>query len=83
MLRNNLRGLGFRRRDLRLLLRRRGDLGLLLQRRRRELLVHGLRGVVRLVFTLGRGGQVLSSHLGGSSGNPTFDARALAMVRQA
>ncbi|KRQ12186.1 energy transducer TonB [Bradyrhizobium pachyrhizi] len=44
---------------------------------------NGQRGVVRLVFTLGRGGQVLSSHLGGSSGNPTFDARALAMVRQA
>ncbi|UGY00750.1 energy transducer TonB family protein [Bradyrhizobium quebecense] len=44
---------------------------------------NGQRGVVRLVFTLGRGGQVLSSHLGGSSGNPTFDTRALAMVRQA
>jgi len=44
---------------------------------------NGQRGVVRLVFTLGRGGQVLSSHLGGSSGNPTFDARVLAMVRQA
>ncbi|WLA81742.1 TonB family protein [Bradyrhizobium elkanii] len=44
---------------------------------------NGQRGVVRLLFTLGRGGQVLSSHLGGSSGNPTFDARALAMVRQA
>jgi periplasmic protein TonB len=43
----------------------------------------GQRGVVRVVFTLGRGGQVLSSHLGGSSGNPTFDARALAEVRQA
>jgi len=41
------------------------------------------RGVVRLAFTLGRGGQVQSSHLGGSSGNPTFDARALAMLRQA
>ncbi|MCA6103193.1 energy transducer TonB family protein [Bradyrhizobium australafricanum] len=44
---------------------------------------NGQRGVVRLAFTLGRGGQVLSSHLGGSSGNPTFDARALTMVRQA
>ncbi|GKQ55938.1 energy transducer TonB [Bradyrhizobium sp. Ce-3] len=44
---------------------------------------NGQRGVVRLVFTLGRGGQMLSSHLGGSSGNPTFDARALAMLRQA
>ncbi|WP_338696527.1 energy transducer TonB [Bradyrhizobium sp. 26S5] len=44
---------------------------------------NGQRGLVRLVFTLGRGGQVLSSQLGGSSGNPTFDARALAMVRQA
>ncbi|NEU99579.1 energy transducer TonB family protein [Bradyrhizobium uaiense] len=44
---------------------------------------NGQRGVVRLVFTLGRSGQVLSSHLGGSSGNPAFDARALAMVRQA
>jgi periplasmic protein TonB len=45
--------------------------------------VGGQRGVVRLVFTLGRGGQVLSSRLSGSSGNPTFDARALAEVRQA
>lgn len=44
---------------------------------------NGQRGVVRLVFTLGRGGQVLSSHLGGSSGNALFDARALAMLRQA
>ncbi|UGY17474.1 energy transducer TonB [Bradyrhizobium septentrionale] len=44
---------------------------------------NGQHGVVRLAFTLGRGGQVLSSHLGGSSGNPTFDARALAMIRQA
>jgi len=44
---------------------------------------NGQRGVVYLSFTLGRGGQVLSSRLSGSSGNPTFDARALAMVRQA
>ena len=43
----------------------------------------GQRGVVRLTFTLGRGGQVLSSRLGGASGNPAFDARAMAMVRQA
>ncbi|VIO80243.1 hypothetical protein CI1B_83350 [Bradyrhizobium ivorense] len=43
----------------------------------------GQRGVARLTFTLGRGGQVLASHISGSSGNPAFDARALAMVRQA
>ncbi|MCA6123111.1 energy transducer TonB [Bradyrhizobium sp. WSM 1704] len=43
----------------------------------------GQRGVVRLTFSLGRGGQVLSSRVGGSSGNPAFDARAMAMVRQA
>ena len=44
---------------------------------------NGQRGVARLIFTLGRGGQVVSSHLGGSSGNAMFDARALAMLRQA
>ena len=44
---------------------------------------NGQRGVVRLNFTLGRGGQVLSSRLGGSSGVAVFDAQAMAMIRQA
>jgi protein TonB len=44
---------------------------------------NGQRGVVRLSFTLGRGGQVLSSRVGGSSGVPAFDALAMALVRQA
>jgi protein TonB len=44
---------------------------------------NGQRGVARLSFALGHGGQVLSSHLSGSSGNAMFDARALAMLRQA
>ncbi|KRR01630.1 TonB family protein [Bradyrhizobium valentinum] len=44
---------------------------------------NGQRGVVRLSFTLSRGGQVLSSRVGGSSGVPAFDALALALVRQA
>jgi protein TonB len=43
----------------------------------------GQRGVVRLNFTLGRSGQLLSSRLGGSSGVVAFDAQAMAMVRQA
>lgn len=44
---------------------------------------NGQRGTVRLSFTLGRGGQVLSSRVGGSSGVPAFDALAMALVRQA
>ncbi|MBB4396507.1 energy transducer TonB [Bradyrhizobium sp. ERR14] len=44
---------------------------------------NGQRGVVKLSFTLGRGGQVLSSRLGGSSGVAVLDAQAMAMVRQA
>jgi protein TonB len=43
----------------------------------------GQQGVSRLTFTLGRGGQVLSSHLGGSSGHAALDAETLAMVRRA
>ncbi|WP_454616999.1 TonB family protein [Bradyrhizobium cenepequi] len=44
---------------------------------------NGQRGVVRLTFTLGRSGQVLSSRLGGSSGVAAFDAQAMAMIRRA
>jgi periplasmic protein TonB len=44
---------------------------------------NGQRGVARLVFTLGRNGQVQSSRLGGSSGVPAFDSQAMAMIRQA
>jgi len=44
---------------------------------------NGQRGVARLVFTLGRNGQVRSSRLGGSSGVPAFDSQAMAMIRQA
>ncbi|UPK28546.1 energy transducer TonB [Bradyrhizobium sp. 195] len=44
---------------------------------------NGERGVVKVSFTLGRGGQVLSSRLGGSSGVAVLDAQAMAMVRQA
>jgi periplasmic protein TonB len=44
---------------------------------------NGQRGVVRLSFTLGRSGQVLSSRVGGSSGVPAFDALAMGLVRQA
>jgi protein TonB len=43
----------------------------------------GRSGVAHVVFALGRGGQVQSARLAGSSGNPAFDARALAEVRQA
>lgn len=43
----------------------------------------GQRGVARLSFTLGRGGQITSSRLGGSSGVAAFDAQAMAMIRQA
>ncbi|WP_445218043.1 TonB family protein [Bradyrhizobium sp. Pa8] len=44
---------------------------------------NGQKGVVRLSFTLGRGGQVLSSRIGGSSGVAALDAQAMAMIRQA
>ncbi|MFT4119525.1 TonB family protein [Bradyrhizobium sp.] len=44
---------------------------------------NGQKGVVKLSFTLGRGGQVLSSRLGGSSGVAVLDAQAMAMLRQA
>ena len=43
----------------------------------------GQQGVARLSFTLGRGGQVLASRLGGSSGHAALDAETLAMVRRA
>lgn len=43
----------------------------------------GQQGVARLSFTLGRGGQVLSSRLGGSSGHAALDAETMAMVRRA
>lgn len=43
----------------------------------------GQQGVARISFTLGRGGQVMSSGLGGSSGQPGLDAETLAMVRRA
>ncbi|SFI72650.1 TonB family protein [Bradyrhizobium sp. cf659] len=44
---------------------------------------NGQKGVVTLNLTLGRGGQVLSSRVGGSSGVAVLDAQAMAMVRQA
>ncbi|PIT01233.1 energy transducer TonB [Bradyrhizobium nitroreducens] len=44
---------------------------------------NGQKGVVRLSFTLGRGGQVLSSRVSGSSGFAALDAQAAAMMRQA
>lgn len=43
----------------------------------------GQQGIARLSFTLGRGGQVLSSRLGGSSGHAALDAETMAMVRRA
>jgi len=43
----------------------------------------GRQGVARLNFTLGRGGQVLASALGGSSGDAALDAETMAMVRRA
>jgi len=43
----------------------------------------GEQGVARLSFSLGRGGQVLSSRLAGSSGHPALDGETLAMVRRA
>jgi len=44
---------------------------------------NGQKGVAKLSFTIGRGGQVLSSRLGGSSGLAVLDAQAMAMLRQA
>jgi protein TonB len=44
---------------------------------------NGQKGVAKLSFTLGRGGQVLFSRLGGSSGVAVLDAQAMAMLRQA
>jgi periplasmic protein TonB len=43
----------------------------------------GEQGVSRLSFTLGRNGQVLGSHLAGSSGHAALDGETLAMVRRA
>jgi protein TonB len=43
----------------------------------------GQQGVARVSFTLGRGGQVISSGLGGSSGHSALDAETVAMVRRA
>ena len=43
----------------------------------------GQQGTARLSFSLGRGGQVLSSRLAGSSGHAALDAETLAMVRRA
>jgi protein TonB len=43
----------------------------------------GQQGTARVSFTLGRGGQVLSAGLGGSSGHSALDAETLAMVRRA
>lgn len=41
----------------------------------------GQRGTVIVSFSVGRGGQVLSSRVAGSSGVPAFDAAAIANVR--
>ena len=43
----------------------------------------GEQGVASLSFSLGRGGQVLASRLGGSSGHAALDAETMAMVRRA
>ena len=43
----------------------------------------GQQGTARLSFSLGRGGQVLASRLGGSSGHAALDAETMAMVRRA
>lgn len=43
----------------------------------------GQQGTARLSFSLGRGGQVLASRLGGSSGHTALDAETMAMVRRA
>ena len=43
----------------------------------------GQQGTARVSFTLGRGGQLLSSRLAGSSGHAVLDAEALAMLNRA
>jgi protein TonB len=43
----------------------------------------GQQGTARLSFSLGRGGQVLTSRLSGSSGQAALDAETMAMVRRA
>jgi protein TonB len=43
----------------------------------------GEQGTAMLNFTIGRGGQVLSSRLVGSSGHPALDAETLATIRRA
>lgn len=43
----------------------------------------GQQGTARLSFSLGRGGQVLTSRLSGSSGHSALDVETLAMVRRA
>ena len=43
----------------------------------------GQQGVARLSFTLSRGGQVLASRLGGSSGHAALDAETMAMILRA
>lgn len=40
-------------------------------------------GKARVAFSIDRSGRVLSARLAGSSGNPSFDAEAVAMVRRA
>jgi len=40
------------------------------------------RGLVRVSFTIGRNGQIISSRIS-PSGVPAFDAKALSMIRQA
>ncbi|WP_031337789.1 energy transducer TonB [Rhodopseudomonas sp. B29] len=43
----------------------------------------GEQGTAMLSFTVGRGGQVLGSHLARSSGHPSLDAETMAMIRRA
>lgn len=43
----------------------------------------GEQGTAMLSFTVGRGGQVLGSHLARSSGHTSLDAETLAMIRRA
>jgi periplasmic protein TonB len=44
---------------------------------------HTEHGVVKLAFTLGRNGQLVTGRVGGSSGVAAFDAQAMALLRQA
>jgi periplasmic protein TonB len=44
---------------------------------------HTEQGVVKLAFTLGRNGQLVTGRVGGSSGVAAFDAQAMALLRQA